>query len=75
MYILPQSGLLANELLEKLLNKHSYHQSKLVPRLWKQECRPVQFTLVIDDFDVKYVGGKHALHLKQTPKEYYKVTT
>ena len=31
MYGLPQSGLLANELLEKRLNKHGYHQSKLVP--------------------------------------------
>ena len=29
MYGLPQSGLLANELLEKQLNKGGYHQSKL----------------------------------------------
>eukprot|EP00804_Cyclotella_cryptica_P000085 CCRYP_013737-RA/>CCRYP_013737-RA protein AED:0.42 eAED:0.29 QI:0/0/0/0.75/0/0.25/4/0/546 len=28
---LPQAGLLANELLEKRLNAHGYHQSKLVP--------------------------------------------
>ena len=33
MYGLPQSGLLANELLEKRLNKNGYHQSKLVPGL------------------------------------------
>jgi hypothetical protein len=32
-YGLPQSGLLANELLEKRLNKHGYRQSKLVPGL------------------------------------------
>ena len=31
MYGLPQSGLLANELLEKRLNKQGYYQSKLVP--------------------------------------------
>ena len=37
MYGLPQAGLLANELLEKRLNKHSYHQSKLVPGLWKHD--------------------------------------
>jgi len=36
MYGLPsQAGLLANELLEKRLNKHRYMQSKLVPGLWK----------------------------------------
>ena len=29
----------------------------------------------MDDFGVKYVGEKHALHLKQTLEEKYKVTT
>ena len=37
MYGLPQSGLLANVLLKKHLNQHGYHQSKLVPGLWKHE--------------------------------------
>jgi hypothetical protein len=74
MYGLLQSGLLANELLEKPLNKRGYHQSKLVPGLWSHKWRPVQFTLVVDDFGVKYVGEEHALHLKQTLEENYKVT-
>ncbi len=34
MYGLPQTGLIANELLEKRLNEHGYQQSKLVPGLW-----------------------------------------
>jgi hypothetical protein len=75
MYGLPQSGLLANLLLEKRLNKRGYHQSKLVPGLWQHKWRPVQFTLVVDDFGVKYVGEEHALHLKQTLEENYTVTT
>jgi hypothetical protein len=33
MYGLPQSGLLANELLQKRLNRYGYRQSKLVPGL------------------------------------------
>ena len=65
MYGLPQSGLLANELLEKRLNKHGYRQSKLVSGLWKHDTHPIQFTLVVDDFGVKYVGEEHALHLKK----------
>ena len=69
MYGLPQSGTLANKLLEKKLNEHCYQQIKLVLGLWKHEWQPRQFTLVVDDFDVKYVGGKHALHLKQTLEE------
>jgi hypothetical protein len=75
MYGLPQAGLLANELLEQRLNKHGYYQSKLVPGLWKHESRPIQFTLVADDFGVKYVGRDHIEHLKKVLKEHYKVTT
>jgi hypothetical protein len=74
MYGLPQAGLLANELLEKRLNKHGYFQSKLVPGLWSHKTRPIQFTLVVDDFGVKYVGREHAEHLKQVLEEHYKVT-
>ena len=74
MYGLPQSGLLANKLLENRINKRGYQQSKLVTRLWKHNWRPIQFTLVVDDFGVKYVGEKHALHLKQTLEENHKVT-
>ena len=75
MYGLPQSGLLANQLLEKRLNRHGYHQSKYVPGLWKHTTRPIQFTLVVDDFGVKYVGEEHAQHLKLVLEEHYKVTT
>ena len=74
MYGLPQAGLLANELLEKRLNKHGYRQSKLVPGLWKHDTRPIQFTLVVDDFGVKYEGVEHALHLKKALEEDYTVT-
>jgi hypothetical protein len=74
MYGLPQSGLLANELLEKCLNKHGYRQSKLVPSLWKHDTWPIQFTLVVDDFEVKYVGKEHAQHLKNTLEQHYKLT-
>ncbi len=65
MYGLPHSGLLANKLLEKQLNKHGYRQSKVVPPLWKHDTWLIQFTLVVDNFGVKYVGEEHANHLKQ----------
>ncbi len=69
MYRLPQSGLLANKLLEKHLNKH-----ELVPGLWKHNMGPIQFTLVVDNFGVKHVGKEHALNLKNTIKKHYKLT-
>jgi hypothetical protein len=74
MYGLPQAGLLANKLLKKCLNKHGYRQRKLVPGLWKHDTRPIQFTLVVNDFGVKNVSEEHAQHLKNALEEHYKLT-
>ncbi|KAL7551824.1 hypothetical protein ACHAWF_015016 [Thalassiosira exigua] len=74
MYGLPQAGILAQELLEKRLAKHGYHQSKITPGLWTHEWRPICFTLVVDDFGVKYVGREHAEHLVGVVKEHYDLT-
>ena len=63
MYGLPQAGLLSNEMLEQRLAPHGYYQSQLVPGLWKHHTRPIQFTLVVDDFGVKYTRKEDALHL------------
>jgi hypothetical protein len=74
VYGLPQAGLLANKHLKKSLNKHRYRQSKLVPGLWKHDIRPIQITLVADNFGIKYIGEEHAQHLKNALQEYYKLT-
>jgi hypothetical protein len=75
MYGLPQSGLLANELLKKQLNRHGYRQSKLVPGLWKHDTKPIQFTLVVDDLGIKYTNKEDVKHLQQVLEEHYKITT
>ena len=72
MYGLPQAGLIAQELLEKRLNKDGYYQDKYVPGLWHHEWRPIKFTLVVDDFGVKYVGKEHAEHLLGVIQKHYK---
>ena len=69
IYGLSQAGLLANKLLEKRLNKHGYHQSN-----WNFGCVSNTFTMVVDDFGVKYVGEEHVNHLKATLEEHYKLT-
>ncbi len=71
MYGLPQAGIIAQELLAKRLKEHGYSQSKTTPGLWKQEWRPIIFSLVVDDFGVKYVGEEHAQHLLKTIQKYY----
>ena len=73
MYGLPQSGILAQELLEERLNKHGYFQSQYTPGFWTHTWRPISFSLVVDDFGVKYVGKKHADHLIKALKEDYEI--
>ncbi len=46
----------------------------MVPGLWKHDTRPIQFTLVVDDFGVKYIGKEHAQNLKNALKKHYKLT-
>ncbi len=41
MYGIPQSRLIAQQLLKKRLNAHGYQQSGLVDGLWTHEWRPI----------------------------------
>ena len=74
MYRLPRSGLIANKLLEKRLNKNGYHQSKLVPGLWVHKTRTIQFALVVNNFGIKYERSKDARHLMKVLKLHCNVT-
>jgi hypothetical protein len=56
MYGLPQADILANLLLAKRLAPHGYRQTKSIPGLWAHDTLPVTFSLVVDDFGVKYEG-------------------
>eukprot|EP00804_Cyclotella_cryptica_P004376 CCRYP_006792-RA/>CCRYP_006792-RA protein AED:0.32 eAED:0.32 QI:0/0/0/1/0/0/2/0/518 len=71
MYGLPQAGILANKLLKQRLAKHGYYEVIHTPGLWKHMTRPVSFTLVVDDFGIKYVGKEHAEHLLNALREHY----
>ena len=72
MYGLPQAGIIAQQLLEERLEKDGYRQSKITPGLWTHDTRPISFSLVVDDFGVKYVGEENAQHLLDTVQKYYK---
>jgi hypothetical protein len=74
MYGLPQAGLLAQELFEQRLNTQGYFQSTRTPRLWTHKWRPVQFTLVLDDFGIKYVGEDNLQHLTSILREHYEIS-
>ena len=71
MYGLPQAGILANKLLKKKSKPHRYYKVDHTPGLYKHIWRPIAFTLVVDDFGVKYVGKEHAEHLFGVLKNEY----
>jgi len=73
MYGLPHAGIIAQNLLEKRLNKEGYRQSETTPGYWTHDWRPISFTLVVDDFGVKYVGEQHADHLLNILCQHYEV--
>jgi hypothetical protein len=75
MYGLPQAGIIAQDLLTKRLNKASYYQSKITPGYWRHNWRPISFTLVVDDFGVKYINKADVEHLMSVLKQDYEVDT
>jgi hypothetical protein len=75
MYGLKQAGLLSNQLLQTRLAPFGYYPARHTPRIWLHKTRPISFTLVVDDFAVKYVGKKHAEHLRNALLRTYELTT
>ncbi len=74
MYGLPQAGIIEQQLLETRLAKVGYHQSTIVPGLWTHETRDTCFTLVVDDFAIKYTNKEDADHLINAIKQDYNIT-
>ncbi len=71
---LPQAGILANKLLRIRLLPHGYYECTHTPGLWRHLTHPISFTLVVDDFGVKYVGKEHIDHLIECLRENYELT-
>jgi hypothetical protein len=54
MYGLKESGFIANQELKVVLAKQGYIPSKFTPGLFTCKTRSIAFSLVVDDFGVKY---------------------
>ena len=74
IYGLPQAGILAQDRLIKHLAAHGYHQAQHTPCLFKHESNSVSFTLVVDDFGIKYTNDADADHLLKSLRELYIMT-
>ena len=66
MYGLPQAGKLANDQLVAALAPYGYHPVAITPGLWRHDTRDIVFSLVVDDFGVRYTLQADADHLITT---------
>jgi hypothetical protein len=69
MYGFPQAGILTNERLQSNLAKDGYRSTTNNHGLWTHDTHPISFSLLVDDFGVKYVGQEHAEHLMACMKK------
>ena len=67
---LPEAGEISNNNLKKRLDMAGYYSSKFTPGLWRHVWRPITFTLVVDDFIIKFEGDIHANHLVKTIRKH-----
>jgi hypothetical protein len=75
MYGLKQAGLIANQLLQTRLAPFGYYPARHTPGLWLHKTRPIAFSLVVDDFAVRYVGKQHDDHLRNDLLKSYELAT
>ena len=75
IYGLKQAGRLAQQRLVAHLAEHGYEQTEHTPCLFKHITNSVTFTLVVDDFGVKYTSRADATHLLDTLERLYKIKT
>jgi hypothetical protein len=71
---LPQAGILVNKRLQKKLAPFGYFKHVNTPGLWYHESHPISFTLVVDNFGVKYIYNDDVNHLVASIKATYKLT-
>jgi hypothetical protein len=71
---LPQAGILANKCLHHKLVPFGYYESTHTLGLWHHEMRPILFTLVVDNFGIKYVNKDYVNHLIKSIRKDYSLT-
>jgi hypothetical protein len=74
MYGLPQAGKLANDQLIARLAPHGYAPVPHTPGLWNHATSDLMFTLVVDDFGIRYTNKADAEALMRTLNDSYTVS-
>ena len=73
MYGLPNAGLISQDRLFGHLDHHGYKQSRLVPCIFRHATRSTAFSLVVDDFGIKYTKPEDLEHFITIMQELYEL--
>ena len=71
---LKRASHIANDRLKDHLAHLEFAPVPRNPALWKHATKPVLFSLVVDDFGVKYIGKENADHLIQALQKLYTIS-
>ena len=71
-YGLKQAGKIAHDDLVQRLSEGGYKKAPLVEGYFYHVTRPISFTLVVDDFLIKYIDKSDLEHLQATVGKHYK---
>ena len=71
---LAEAGRIANQDMVDHLAKFGYYECKFTPGLFTHETRPIQFSLTVDDFAVKWIDREDFDHLLQSLETKYTMT-
>ena len=73
MYGLPHAGRIANDALIAYLAPFGYAPCELTPGLWRHDTDDLAFTLVVDDFGVRYTQRAHVEKLLEVLRRKYEL--
>ena len=71
---LVQDAIIAHTDLKKHLHPFGYEPAPITPGLWRHSKNKTTFTLVVDEFGIKYKRKEDTQHLINVLQEKYEVT-
>ena len=73
MYGMVQYGIITHNTLKEVLNPYGYAPEKITQGLWTHTERDINFTLVVDNYGIKYTHKKDVDHLISSLQAKYEV--
>ena len=74
MYGLTEASIIAFKSLVANMAPREYHPVRLTPDLWRHETLPTTFTLVVDDFGIKYFHTDQLTHFLNALRQNYRIS-